>query len=274
MLLNLPSELRALVYDFLLPPNALAHPVRSLALTSVSHRPPSISFLLVCRTLTEELLSHYYRKATFKLVLSHTFNFYRVDPVLDNLSRHPVLQRIEIIELVFFCDGILVRDYPSFGPEKACQEVRRRAKRAVEVLEGATALKKVKVSWVDPGGHWGTRSDIVRPVRALSKRGVLVEVGEVLGVEEVKRNSLMRALKTEVACEITSCSDAKDIAYLAHSSTGRDHGVDNFISIPWILMQTEQSKLSPSEPSSSNAGLVPAVFIEQFQRPQSPSSRY
>ena len=241
MLLDLPPELRTQIYDYLLPPDPLSHPINSIALTSVSHRPPLIASLLVCQSLTKELLSQYYDKATFKLVLSHTFNFYRVDPCLDNFNKHPILQRIKHVELVFFCDGILVRNYPSFGPDRASQEVGRRAERAVEVLRNATALARVKVSLVDPGGHWGNRSDMVRPVRQLSKRGVAVEIGDVLGLEEAERDNLIRAMKTELD----------------------------------MMDQTEQQKPSSSfEPGPANSHLPAVVLAEELQCPTSPSSRF
>ncbi|KAI9653526.1 MAG: hypothetical protein M1821_007034 [Bathelium mastoideum] len=201
MLQDLPFELRAQIYEYLLPDLPLGHPVESTAITSVSPRPPSLSLLLLCHSLTEEVLSNYYRHALYKLVLSHAFNFYRNDPNLDNLSKHPILQKIQNVELVFFCDGVLVRDYPSFGPDRACQEVRRRAERAVEVLEHAASLKKVVVSWVDPGRHWGVRAEVVTPLRPLRKMGIKLEVGEVLGVEDAERDKLMRALKTELSCD-------------------------------------------------------------------------
>ncbi|KAI9700174.1 MAG: hypothetical protein M1820_006842 [Bogoriella megaspora] len=199
-LLDLPLELRTQIYD-LIPATSscpLSHPISTLALTSVSHRPPPVSLLLVCRAVTNDLLSHYYRSATFKIVLSHVFNFYRVDPNLSKFAAHPVLQYIENVELVFFCDGILLRDYPSFGPEQACREVGRRAERAVEVLSQAQNLKHVKISWIDPGGHWGGRSEAVRPVVALRQRGVTVSIGEILGIGGDEKEIVVHSLELEL----------------------------------------------------------------------------
>ena len=258
MLLALPPELRAQIYDHLLPPNPLAHPVPSIALTSVSHHPLPIPLLLICHILTDELLAHYYRHATFKLVLSHAFNFYRIDPALDNLNNHPILQRIENVELVFFCDGVLVRDYPSFGPERACLEVERRAERAVEVLQNAVTLKRVTVSWVDPGGHWGTRSTIVRPVQPLLERRVIVEVGEVLGVEDVlERNNLICALKTELTYDTARGSEAQEETHRVPKHQPRDSVVEGFIDLPWIKAHSEQHNPLSSEPGTTATTFPP-----------------
>ena len=217
MLLDLPPELRAHIYEYLLPNDPLLHPIDSVALSSVSHRPPTISLLLACHALTKEILSHYYHHAIFKLVLSHAFNFYRVDPNLINLSKHPILQRFENVELVFFCDGVLVKEFPSFGPDRACQEVQRRAERAVDVLEKAAALQRVIVSWVDPGVQWGTSAETVRPVRRLLEYAITLEVGEVLGMEGARRKILVSALKNELACNTDVLRNAPNKRVASHA---------------------------------------------------------
>lgn len=275
MLWNLPPELRAQIYDHLVLPNPLAHPVNSLALTSVSHRPPPLSSLLVCRVLTQELLSHYYHNATFKLVLSHAFNFYRVDPALDSLNRHAILQRIRNIELVFFCDGVLVRDFPSFGPDRACKEVGRRAERAVEVLRNAPALKKVTVSWVDPGGHWGTRAEVVSPVRALLKGGIAVEVGDVLGIEDAAREDLILALKVELDCENIVFHEMRPDPHPIYPYQRKDSMVGEVENVPPMMAQKDEPELSSLvEYGSANTGLPVVAFAEKIVRPVSPSPRY
>lgn len=183
-LLRLPLELRQQIYGHLLHltvPSQGSHPLPGVGITSVSHAPPQLGYLLIHPTITAELLSHFYNLATWKIVFSHAFNFFRTDPELHALEGSNVVKRLKKVELVFFQDILLLREYPSFGLEAFCREIRRRADRACHVLlHHATELKTLTVSWIDTTtvGGWEQKADILEPLRQL-KGKVEVRIGEV-----------------------------------------------------------------------------------------------
>lgn len=207
-LLSLPPELLSHIYSYLLPPisTTTPHPLPNIGITSVSPSPPPLSALLVHPVLTTTLLQHYYGLATWKLVLSHSFNFFRTDPELDNLANSAALKKFKRVELVFFLDILLVQEYPSFKPEAFAAEIRRRADRACDVLDLATELRHLTVSWMDTTctGAWESKKGILEPLRKL--KGVDVEAGEVriCGLEDdveremKQRDAFVRALEEVV----------------------------------------------------------------------------
>lgn len=116
--------------------------------------------------ISDEILEYYYSIATWKLIFSHAFNFFRVDPDLKGLERSATLGRLRKVEIVFYCDVLILRDYRDprdsggGGAMKSfCDEIRKRADRACEVLLQAAKLRAVTVSWIDTTGC-GTPSDV------------------------------------------------------------------------------------------------------------------
>lgn len=184
-LLRLPLELRQQIYTHLLPRSPTSHPLPSIGITSVTHAPPAPSLLSIHPQLTSEITSFYYALATFTLIFSHAFNFFRVDPQLLNLEESHVIKRMRKVEVVFYCDNLLLCNLTGSGVARRTgmeEEVRRKADRAVEVLEKAEELKMVAVSWIDtghpgPGGD-EARKKILTPLRRLREK-VAFRVGRV-----------------------------------------------------------------------------------------------
>lgn len=211
-ILRIPIELREQIYDHLLTldtPGQGSHPLPGVGITSVSLAPPPTSLLLLHPTITAELLDRFYSQATLKIVISHAFNFFRTDPELRHLESSIALQRMRRAELVFFQDILLLKDYPSFGLESFCAEIRRRADRACDVLLQAPRLQHLTVSWIDTTriGGWAEKSHILEPLRKL--RGHLsLHIGDVrisgdLETEaedlDAFKRSLEQAIETPVA---------------------------------------------------------------------------
>ncbi|GAB7325458.1 hypothetical protein MBLNU13_g09475t1 [Cladosporium sp. NU13] len=202
-ILGLPIELREQIYDYLLElknADQGSHPLPGVAVTSVSHAPPSSNLLLLHPTITTELLDRFYSQATCKTVISHAFNFFRTDPELRHLESSHALKRIQRVELVFFQDILLLKDYPSFGLESFCAEIRRRADRACDVFLQAPQLKSVTISWIDTTriGGWAEKIHILEHLRKLKGR-VNVSIGElkISGDQESQVEDL-RAFKDAV----------------------------------------------------------------------------
>ncbi|WPG99805.1 Hypothetical protein R9X50_00262400 [Acrodontium crateriforme] len=202
-LLTLPLELRQQIYKHLLPAQRITHPLPGVGITSVSHRLPSSALLNIHPKITDEILAYYYSVATWKLIFSHAFNFFRVDPDLAALQRSHVLSRMRKVEVVFFCDILLLRDYPSFGLNQFCAEIKRRADKACDVLAGARELKTVIVSWIDTTqtNFWEEKARILEPLRKLalndSKHGgnVSFKLGEINGPDDLDREMFMDAMR-------------------------------------------------------------------------------
>ncbi|THW08909.1 hypothetical protein D6D24_08822 [Aureobasidium pullulans] len=148
-LLQLPLELRQQIYSYLCPPSPISNPIPTVGITCVSHRPPPISFLLSSHAINSDVQDYYHSLASWKLIASHAFNFYRIDPTLSNLASSRLLKRLQKVELVFWFDGSLLKSYPSLKQRTYCDEIKKRATRACEILATAKQLKVVQVSWVD-----------------------------------------------------------------------------------------------------------------------------
>ncbi|KAF2207890.1 hypothetical protein CERZMDRAFT_101914 [Cercospora zeae-maydis SCOH1-5] len=197
-LLRLPLELRQHIYSFLLPRENVSHPLPSVGITSVDHRPPSRPLLNIHPALTAEILDYFYSISTWKLVFSHAFNFFRVDPDLRKLEQSPSLSLITKVELVFFCDVLLLQSYPSFGLESFCAEIKRRASRACQVLAHAPHLRTVVVSWCDSTntGRWSQKSDIIAALQLLNTQspGLRFQIGSV-NADDIDEEQFAAALQ-------------------------------------------------------------------------------
>lgn len=141
-------------------------------------------------------------------MFSHAFNFFRVDPELRRLEQSPILACIRKIEVVFFCDVLLLQSYPSFGLDLFCAEIRKRASRACDVLNKAPKLRAVVVSWCDSTytGNWEEKAKILTPlgklVNAEGREGpVSFQVGKINGPMILDRVEFAAALKNIIGAE-------------------------------------------------------------------------
>lgn len=197
-LLRLPLELRQQIYSYLLVRENVSHPFPSVGITSVSHRLPTSALLNIHPQLTDEILAYFYSVSTWKLIFSHAFNFFRVDPDLSHLARSSALKEMRNIEIVFFCDILLLRNYPSFGMGRFCDEIKRRAERACYVLAGARKLRRVTVSWIDTTmtGGWEQKAAVLQPLRRLAGgRDICFKIGEINGPDDVDRATFVKAMQ-------------------------------------------------------------------------------
>lgn len=203
---RLPLELRQQIYAYLLPRETVSHPLPAAGITSVSHRPPSSSLLNIHPQLTAEILNFFYTLSTWKLVFSHAFNFFRIDPSLRKLEASPSLACLRKIELVFFCDAQLLKSYPRLRVDTFCDEIALRAARACDVLRLAVRLRRVEVSWIDTTdtGAWAEKARVLAPLRALGEhaaardRPLAFVVGTVRGRRDLGRREFAEALREVV----------------------------------------------------------------------------
>jgi hypothetical protein len=180
-ILTLPLELRQQIYSYLCPPCPISNPIPNVGLTSLSHQPPPLPLLLSCRYISIELQSYFHSISTWKLIASHAFNFYRIDPCFTNLASSPILAHLQRVELVFVFDGSLLASYPSLKTIAYCKEIKKRASRACEILGKARNLKVLGVSWVDTTVDEGMEEKMqcLHALRCLEGTNVRLEVGSL-----------------------------------------------------------------------------------------------
>ena len=83
------------------------------------------------------------------------------------------------MELVFWFDGALLKNYPSLKTFAYCQEIRKRATRACEILAAAENLKVVVVSWVDTTTEeaMDDKRQVLDALMCLDREKVKLEIG-------------------------------------------------------------------------------------------------
>jgi hypothetical protein len=204
-LLTLPPELRHQIYIHLLPHRPVSHPLPGVGLTSVSHALPASNLLNTHPQITDEVLDYFYSITTWKIIFSHAFNFFRVDPHLKGLERCSALGRLRKVEVVVYCDGLLTKSWgirrarrQHGGPDgesprgnatdanaEFVEEICRKVSRATEVLMMARELKVVAVSWIDTttvgftSSSWEEKAEVLASLRRLREK-VTFKVGKVM----------------------------------------------------------------------------------------------
>jgi hypothetical protein len=207
---QLPLELRQQIYSHLCPPTPISYPLPTVGITSLSHQPPPLSLLLTNHAISHDIQFYFYSIASWKLIASHAFNFYRIDPTLANLAASQLLTRLQKVELVFWFDGALLKSYPSLKTSTYCQEIKKRAIRACEILATAPQLRVVMVSWVDTTIEEAIeeKREVLNALRCLDGRvkletGVLewsgAQAGDMRGEFERKVKGYIHAVRTDEA---------------------------------------------------------------------------
>ena len=119
----------------------------------------------------------------------------------------------------------VLKDYPSFGLEAFCAEIRRRADRACDVLLQAPHLKSLTVSWIDTTriDGWAEKAHILEPLRKLQGK-VNVSIGDVRissnpeaeADDLVKfRDALEHAVGTSIPMPLQKNASEEDLRLLA-----------------------------------------------------------
>lgn len=102
---------------------------------------------------------------------------------------------------------LLVKAYPSFGVESFCQEIERRASRAIEVLSEAAMLRLVTVSFIDgtSTGHFEKKAAILAPLRRLceDRPNVRLCLGQIVGPESDDLTMFLKAAKEALGTTLT-----------------------------------------------------------------------
>lgn len=144
-LFRLPSEIRAYIYDILMPKEILLHPVPGVAIASISRLPPSTSWLLIDKRTSTEIFDFFMNLTTWRIVIRYSYNFFRHDANMKGVLTWPRLRRVRNLEFVFVIEQDFLDCYPSLGLEKYCENTAKNARNVCAALTLNTNLRRVTV---------------------------------------------------------------------------------------------------------------------------------
>jgi len=235
-LLTLPPELRDCIYSYLSPRTPLHTKSISnyIGVSSISHSPPPVNFILVCKQIHYEATEAYYRKATFKIQgLLDSMNpwaMWDLEEVLaESKDGKVVLGKVRRIEVGLFWAWL---PQPTFkrvsGENEEVEEIIRpreeelmrrveRMRRAVDVLKKAGRLTVLTVTWkevapvriegvVEDAWEWDARRAVLEPLKSLA--GVRVVEGDLIAGQVIEEGirGLLRGMDRELP-ELVKSSD-------------------------------------------------------------------
>ncbi|MCJ1364110.1 hypothetical protein MMC16_003219 [Acarospora aff. strigata] len=193
--LDLPIELRYEIYRKLKNNDPRHHPFEGLAITSAAYGFPS-PILRVNKQLLTEAKRVFYGENIWDVLIGYNFNYFRPDPGLEALRQSPHLPHMRRFRLTYVLDGALLKEYPSFGLERYCYQIRVNATKICRVLLQAPALQLLELSWIDTVeyGGWDRKQLLLEPL-SLLKDVCVTRVGDVVG-NSVQRQGLVDYVET------------------------------------------------------------------------------
>lgn len=212
ILFALPPEVREIIYAYLTPPSRLPTVLRSrhLGVSSVSHRPPPLDFLLINQQVYIEARDLYYRRCTFKidglLDPSNVWPLWQIEEVLGGTELGKcTLSRIRRLELNLFwhrlpgggvANAALINEGGDYGSVYRSEVDKRveRLHRAVDVLKRAQDLVVVSVTWKEIPAlkgeeqtDWKARERVMSALSGLGgMRGVRIIPGDIVADDEIE----------------------------------------------------------------------------------------
>jgi hypothetical protein len=119
------------------------------------------------------------------------------------------------IDCIVFCDVLLLKEGQTEGLESFCAQIRRRVKRAADVLMQAQELRSVTVAWLDSTSYAGVsaleaKARILTPLRRLKTKDTPVSfrVGRIHGIEA--KETFAEHIRDILGEERMSFDDASD----------------------------------------------------------------
>jgi hypothetical protein len=193
--LALPLELRYAIYSHLISTEPISYPWRFSPITSIDIRPPPVALQLTCRSLSAELQSFYYGKATLRFVNPTS------QPILNNQNRAASLKAICLtkkVEIVLIWNPTLQVKTKTF---RGAWSRELRLPGLVKLLmEEAKNLELAIVSVKDAAGEemdWSSKVKTLEPLAELAQM-VRLMVGEVSAADHEEQH-LKRLFKAHVS---------------------------------------------------------------------------
>jgi hypothetical protein len=193
--LALPLELRYAIYSHLISTEPISYPWRFSPITSIDIRPPPVALQLTCRSLSAELQSFYYGKATLRFVNPTS------QPIFNNQNRAASLKAIRLtkkVEIVLIWNPTLQVKTKTF--RGAWSRELRLPGLVKLLLEEAKNLELVIVTVKDAAGEEKGWEEKVKTLKPLAELALMVRlvVGEVSAADHEEEH-LKQQLKAHVS---------------------------------------------------------------------------
>lgn len=188
--LELPLELRNEIYRKLRSKEPRYNPIEGLKITSAAYTfHPTI--LRANKQILTEAMRVFYGENLWDVLVDYNFNYFRPDPRLDKISLSPYLAHMRKFRLTYVLKGTLLEEYPSFGLERYCYQIRINAIKICRALLQVPGLQLVEISWIDTvsNGSWDVKQKVLEPL-SLLKDVCVARVGDVVG-NSVRRQGLV-----------------------------------------------------------------------------------
>jgi hypothetical protein len=193
--LELPLELRNEIYRKLKSKEPKYNPFKGLQITSAAYAfHPTI--LRANKQILTEATRVFYGENLWDVLVGYNFKYFRRDPGLDKLILSPHLAHMRKFRLTFVLKGTLLEEYPSFGLERYCYQIRTNAIKICRVLLQVPGLHTVEISWIDTVSHgsWDEKQKVLEPL-SLLKDVCVTRVGDVVG-NSIRRQGLVDYLES------------------------------------------------------------------------------
>lgn len=216
--LELPLELRNEIYRKLKSKEPKYNPFEGLKITSAAYAfHPNI--LRVNKQIFTEATRVFYGENTWDVLVGYNFNYFRPDPGLDKLTSSPHLAHLRKFRLTYVLKGTLLEEYPSFGLERYCYQIRINAIKICRVLLQVPGLHTVEISWIDTvsNGSWDEKQKVLEPL-SLLKDVCVTRVGDVVG-NSIRRQGLVEYMESLLG---TCSTKSKDHGSYPSSATPFD----------------------------------------------------
>jgi hypothetical protein len=119
------------------------------------------------------------------------------------------------IDCIVFCDVLLLKEGQTEGLDSFCAQIRRRVKRAADVLMQAQELRSVTVAWLDSTSYAGeaaleAKARILTPLRRLKGKATPASfrIGRIHGIDA--KETFAAQIRDVLGEERTSFDGAND----------------------------------------------------------------
>lgn len=179
--LRLPTELRYDIYDYLSLDDPICYPFPSSPITSISHRAPPRQLLLACHKIHDEVRTHFYSRATFRLLALGSSRIKRADISPGTLV---AIRRAKKVELMLMWN--LTGERANANPKTWPWCMNGWLGEQVELLKDeGHQLELITISLRNASSAvpWEMKKKLIAPLRMLRGK-VRFEVGEIITVQE------------------------------------------------------------------------------------------
>ncbi|KAF2794890.1 hypothetical protein K505DRAFT_324444 [Melanomma pulvis-pyrius CBS 109.77] len=179
--LRLPTELRYDIYEYLCLDEPVCYPFRRSPISSISHGVPPRQLLLACRKIHDEVQTHFYRRATFRLLALGSSRMERADISPGSLAAIRRAKKVELMLMWNLTDQRVLAE-PRTWPWCLAGWLHEQSQL---LKDEAHQLELITISLRDASSPfpWEVKELLLMPLLKL-KGKARFEVGEIITVQE------------------------------------------------------------------------------------------